>query len=79
MITCTVPIKSIDRARDLFYKENPQYVYDKFSLKFQLYIREKYGIQSIFYDYEGKHVDFDRYRITFSTEVAVTFFILSFS
>jgi hypothetical protein len=73
-----VPIKSLDLARDLYYKENPNLGRGTLTPDFHQHLKNEYGIR---YVLNSDEVDdyYDMYNITFATEQAATFFILKFS
>ena len=78
MLKYDVPIKSIDLARDLYYKDKPNLGRSTMPHDFHQHLRSEYGIRFIL-NSDNSDTYFDMYSITFATEQAATFFILKFS
>ena len=81
MFKYNVPIKSIDLARDLYYKDKPNLGRSTMSDGFHQHLRSEYGIKNIVYANctASRDSSFNQFRITFASEQAATFFILKFS
>jgi hypothetical protein len=81
MLKYNVPIKSIDLARDLYYKDKPSLGRSTMSNGFHQHLRSEYGIKTIVYANctDSRDSSFNQFHITFASEQAATFFLLKFS
>jgi hypothetical protein len=75
-IDCIVPIKSLDLARNLYYKEHPNEGYSTLSHEFRQHLRNEHSIVAIIPI--GDDIWVKTYKIKFVDEADATFFLLKF-
>ena len=81
MFKYNVPIKALDLARDLYYKDKPNLGRSTMPHDFHQHLRSEYGIKNIVYANctDSRDSSFNQFHITFASEQAATFFLLKFS
>jgi hypothetical protein len=76
-IDCIVPIKSLDLARNLYYKEHPNEGYSTLSHEFRQHLRNEHSIVAII-PIVAEDMWVKTYKIKFVDEADATFFLLKF-
>jgi hypothetical protein len=77
-VDCIVPIKSLDLARNLYYKQHPNEGYSTLSHEFRQHLRNEHSIVAIIPIIEDD-IWVKTYKIKFVDEAGATFFLLKFS